>query len=600
MAELVVAMVIIASVIISLIAIQISAALTIADARGRQQATALANEAMEQMRSIPWNVLSKGLDYDYLVESGGDPFVSAGNLTVDGKTEQLVVATETQDQDTSNPWTPLFDSTGSNKQVRTDPSGLMTMYSIRAYVTKPAGSPDTILGLAVIVEWSNSEGSSNHATVWSSAYRGSGCGDLDTQPYLGACQAILNASSTSGSIVSQLTASSEPPTVVELPLLGPPGPGDMYLESMRSAGVAASVASQQVTISKAVIQYGGTTMDDDEPSTQPELNGWEEGFAIYELQASDDDAWAQIPENPPDLVINQSSSDETRQGVTSGDGTLNFWELSDYRRPGTADASSTTSCAVGIPDGEPCAKASIDNWNDLDGGSAYVIMEVDSTIIRLARRLYEAGTNVEHAWAARFVDSPGTSSSVGCTGLSGEGCVSAGADRTMATLSIGTVVTGTTTWDGDAPDGLVIVKGRSGCPAGLTSSVLVQRGASQMTTSSTISRCGAVDYWNGVSYSTVNIDKLTDTSFDTAPVTWSNGNYTVSALGNVSVSPVTDIPDGPSDCVNDSCMVTAEAGVISIVVAYTITHGADSWVVYSWTTVNPPRATAEFKKAPVA
>ena len=338
MVELVVAMLVIAVVIVSLIAVQISAALTIADARSRQEATALGNEALEQMRAIPWNVLSKGLDHDYLTASGGDSYVTSGNLVVDGlPAVPLVVATAAQDQNSALPWAPLFSATGSNKQVRTDPAGLKSPYTIRAYVTKPVGSPSTLVGLAVIVEWTNGRGKTNHTTIWSTAYKGSGCGNLDTQPYLGACQALLDAEATSGSIVSQLTASTASAPVTAVPLLGPAEASTVYFESMRTAGVAANVNSQQITLATGVIQYGGTTTDDNDLATQPGDMGWEQGFNIYEIQASDDVAWSGNPVNPTDLSIVPGVADETSQSFQSADSNLQIWGLSDYRRPATAE-----------------------------------------------------------------------------------------------------------------------------------------------------------------------------------------------------------------------------------------------------------------------
>jgi len=58
--ELVVAMAIISGVLLGLVTLQTKAMVTIAQAKERQQATAIANEVLEQLRALPWNSITKG------------------------------------------------------------------------------------------------------------------------------------------------------------------------------------------------------------------------------------------------------------------------------------------------------------------------------------------------------------------------------------------------------------------------------------------------------------------------------------------------------------------------------------------------------------
>jgi hypothetical protein len=608
MVELIVAMFIIGLVLVVLIGVEISAALTVADARARQEATALGNEAIEEMRAIPWNVLAKGMDVHYLSASGGDPHVSSGHLLVDGKDVTLVVATAAADQNHAKPWPPLFDSTGSNKQVRTDPSGLATQYTIRSYVSQGIAGGATTRGLAVIVEWENSKGRTEHTTIWSEANRGAGCGlaSLDTQPYMGACQAFLASSSTSGSIVTQLTASTlvGEPVFENYPLLGPTSGDWAYLLAMRTAGVAASVDSQQVTIVNAADQYGGTTVDDNDEATQTPIEGWDNGYRLESLAASNDPSLAEIPNNPTDLNIVPLSGDENERDVEQSGAPFRLWALSDYLRSSTADASTTTSCATGIPAGQPCAKATIANKNVLVGGSGYLFMEIEDTIIRLSRRtedISNSGSNTENAWAARFSSAASTSSAVGCQTLTAEGCVSAGAERTMATLAIGTVIGGGG-WSTQAVDGLVLVEKKSSCAVntGFYESVMVQRGASQKATVPTSTRCGQIRYWSGSAYTTVAIGAAAVTPMDTPIMTFTSGEYTLTAQAHVEVDAAATATSGPADCISDACVVQADAGLITISVNYTITWSGGSYALSSVTVVNPPQATASYKAAPSA
>ncbi len=294
MMELIVAMVVIAIALLVLTGIQISAARTIAEARDRQEATALGNEAMEQMRAIPFNVLSKGLASNFLSASGGDPWVDGTDLKVDGETTALKIATSAQDQNLGVPWQPLFDGFGSNLQVRTDAAGTQVPYSIRAYTTQSSTGDAATVGLAVVVSWPDRRGGTSHTTFRSEAYRGGldGCGSLDTQPFLGACQALLASSSSSGSIVTTVSGSTIPsPDSVPTPVLGT---GTFYTLQMRSSNASAGVDSQQVTIASSYVNYGGSTKEDNVERTKAVAQGWAHGYLPIELDASDNPASSNI------------------------------------------------------------------------------------------------------------------------------------------------------------------------------------------------------------------------------------------------------------------------------------------------------------------
>src|SRR5665648_1192881 len=65
--ELIVAMFVIAIILTSLAMVQTRAMVTIAQAKERQQATALANQTLEQLRALPWDTLKKGpVSYTHL------------------------------------------------------------------------------------------------------------------------------------------------------------------------------------------------------------------------------------------------------------------------------------------------------------------------------------------------------------------------------------------------------------------------------------------------------------------------------------------------------------------------------------------------------
>ncbi len=505
-------------------------------------------------------------------------------------------------QDLSSAALPLFAKTsGTNKQVRDDPSLVGVDFTIRAYVVDSSGgSADGILGIVVIVSWPEANGVTRHTTIWSEAYRGSAssCGDPDTQPFLAACQSFLQASSSSGNIavgISALNVDADPANIYPQSLMYPEN-GTEFTANVRTADAAATVRSQQVTYVDAIAEYGGNTWDDDDPATD-EHNF---GYNVHELYATDDltnqSGWLA---SPLPISTTQNGSEESQTTIDHSSSPVELWLRSDYARTATLSPSTTNSCLAGIPAGQACAKATLgNNSSDWNTGSGYLIMNVDGQAIRASRRLSnESGSsgNTDLAWAARFASAPGTTS-VGCTTLAGAGCVSAGATRTNAVLDIGTIVGGS--WNGNAADGMVVIEGRSGCSY-YEDSVMVQRGANQTTAVPTVSRCGRVRYWNGTGYSTLDLSATTDAVVNTAEVTWTHDVYTVTATTQVQVLPavIDNPPPADAECRTDACTVTAQSGAISIVSTYHIAWGSHEHVLIVTTTITAPSASATYKAA---
>src|SRR5690625_2311619 len=85
-------MVIIGGVLLSLVTLQTKAMVSIAQAKERQQATAVANQILEELRALPWLVVSNGSLSDGIPSD--DPYVASGKLSIPGEPvtgEQLVL-----------------------------------------------------------------------------------------------------------------------------------------------------------------------------------------------------------------------------------------------------------------------------------------------------------------------------------------------------------------------------------------------------------------------------------------------------------------------------------------------------------------------------
>ena len=588
--ELVAAMFVIGMILTLIIGIQLQAQVTIKDARLRQQATALANEAMEEMRAVPWRVLTKGMHADFVAASG-ETRVAGGTLTIDGESFPLIMAPAGMSgQDLTQPWRPLFDSTGSNKQVRLDPGLTGTEFTVRSYVTRPEGAAATDgVGLVVIVEWTDARGTARHTVVSSPAYASLGCGGIDLSPFAGACQAILSAAASTGTINSSVTAwSGIAGDTGALPVV--PG-SSAYSFNIQSATVSATSNSVQSVRTNGTVTFGRSTVASDplvEPMTTETL-----GIAPLVLAASTDPQIpGAIPANPTPLTNVIAAANAEQVKSLSGDG-LTLFGRSDYRRPASLTSSSVVSCLAGIPAKAPCAFAALANRNPDSFGeaSAPITLNLNGTTVQYVGKVTASSHNTEQAYAARFLTQAG-STAVGCTALSGPGCTSAGASRDIGTIRFGTVSSGT--WSGGATTLVEITN--------LKDSVLVQRGASQKATPATVTRSGTLRYWDGTSTQTVTFTK--DTTFTAAigPATYvaADPGYWIEVVsGSVSIAAADEpaVNNEDAACLETACSVYANSGIITVqyqVVVHTPSNPAGFAQNVS-TSINPVSATASFK-----
>ncbi|WP_062213715.1 type IV pilus modification PilV family protein [Demequina oxidasica] len=607
--ELIVAMLVMAIVLMAIIFIQGRALTTNADSGSRQQATTYANEAMEQMRSIPWNVLKRGMASNYLAAGSAvigqsDPLVAGNTLTAEGVSVPLVVAAAgSNDQELSQPWAPLFDGTGSNIAIKFDPSGRGDEYVVKSYVTVDQAGNDAARGLAVVVEWTQrTNGEVSSTVLFSTAYAPSGgCGDLNNAPFLASCQALFYSASTSSNVVMSATSSvaddpDNPGTVPnrgnQLPLL--PG-SSFYSFEMSTSGVAARASSQQVSIVDSYVRYGGTLRDDNIVANRPQEKGWTNGYGSFTLRASDDLVTVgAAPPNPTDVTASASNSTET---ISAGAGVgMSMDARSDDRRQGNLDASVLQACNTGVgaatvPASNPCASAVLGASNV---NSGYMSLNFGSESLRLGRVKHESGTSTETAWSGRFAPGVAGNSVTGCQVLSDAGCVSAGADRSIGDINVGAVITGSTSWDdGDAPQGLVTV-------SGYHDNVSAQRGSQQTSAAPTITRNATVSYWNGSGYSTISASVNQSVTRALGAATWTTPLASVTASGSVVVSPSSTTTEGTDPaCKLTACAIDARNGSITVNVKYYVVPVDASIAPFDLsvsTMINGSQAAASYKE----
>lgn len=579
--ELVVAMFVIAVVLLLLAGVQISAMQTIVNATKREQATAYANQAMEIMRSMPWTTLSQGNVPGFHTAGGNsDPYYTGtntgGTVTIDGETYTVRLALTTP-QDLSNPRPPLFDSTGSNHTVQTDPTKPGVEFSVRAYVVDSVNGSAASVGLLVIVSWIDAKtGETDDLALRSSAYDGSaGCGDRDEMPYLVACQDRFTFSSTSGYVGTSLTASTEGSSDFT-PLI----PGSTVQEvSIRSALLNASGDSVQVTSVTGEARRGGTTVKLAPSVPGGSMTTLTEGNASVFSRGSNN--FATDTGIAADHQATVSVGSATTQYV--GSGSLWLGVRSDDSRTGSTRANTTQAClGTQLFAGEPCT------YTEMSGsGGMYASLGINSSTMH---PLWRSSSATSTAGGGRFLASkPGTQ--YGCQTLDASGCTAARASYQENSLRVGHFTSGL--WDQGISTLIEI--------ADYTDNVRTERGSVQMSTAPSFSRTATVRYWNGSSWATVFVNSGSNgTVASTGEVTWApSGGVNVTASGSVSATPVSSQVLGEDpvvNCKDDSCVIYANAGSITVSVRYVITSPWGNWELNQQTVIAGSAATTSFDR----
>jgi len=579
--ELVVAMFVIAVVLLLLAGVQVSAMQSIVNATKREQATAYANQAMEIMRSLPWNTLSKGNVPGFHTADGSvDPYYtgnnSGGTVTIDGETYTVRLAL-TSPQDLASPRPPLFDATGSNHTVLSDPTKPGSEFDVRSYVVDSVNGSAASVGLLVIVSWTNVKtGETDDLALRSSAYDGStGCGNRDEMPYLVACQDRFTFASTSGYVGTSLTASTEG-SADFTPVI----PGSTVQEvSIRSALLTATGDSVQVTSVTGEVRRGGTTVKLAPSVTGGSMTTTSEGntsvfsrgtnnFTASNGVGADDQATVSVGANTEQYV---------------GSGSLWLAVRSDDARTGSTRANTTQAClGTQLFAGEPCT------YTELSGsGGIYASLGANSATMH---PLWRSGSAGSSAGGGRFLGSkPGAQ--YGCQTLDASGCASARASYQETSLRVGHFTNGS--WDQGISTLIEI--------ANYSDAVRTERGSVQMSTAPSLDRDATIRFWDGSNVVTSSISETSSgTVASTGELTWSpGGGVTVTASGSVSATPVATQVLGENpvvNCKDDSCVVYANAGSITVSVRYVITSPWGDWELNQQTVLAGSAATTSFDR----
>lgn len=509
--EVILAMVIIAGVLATMLGIVVSSLTTIAQARQRQTATALATQAMEEMRALPYGTITIALPTatpaataSYAVLDSGTYYLRTAlpNLAID---EELIVN----------------NISGKTEDIVVDE----VTYRVHKYVT--VGLNDAF-NMTVLVAYTSGISEGERVTAQrSTTFSPTGCLSTAQNPFAAPCQAYFTADA--GQAAAGITVIN--PLDATQPILGFADDGGTLLELGLPANGASLLVEQTASAMATAVTSGAQRQ-----SATPGSSG-AQGVTLS-VDSDPTSVQNQIEQATTPL---QTS---TTQSLTGDAGTLRVVPgISDSGTASAAIQAPQTHCVIGAvqlktgPDAthlRPCASSQVNGntskasltYEPKFGGGFESIGPL--TILSVG-----ANTTTSGAVAAHLAESNVNACTAGSGPLNTSGCAFASATRALGEVRVGEVGVGGTGPVG-MDDGIVRI-------TNISESVIVEEGNGNRAPS--FARNGVLKYWNGTTYVTQNIGPTTTGSYPfdvtvtyTAP---SSKTITVHYQGNVKVAPVT-------------------------------------------------------------
>lgn len=533
--EIIVAMVVVVIVMTALLGVLVSSLQTVAQARQRQTATALATRSLEQLRALPYAVVT-GPDSTYTPNAG---YVtgSAPNYTFAPPASMLAGVSET-----------LVVNKYSGMRLAPSPVLDNVSYTVDRYVTKaaPTAAGQQAYNLTALVSWKSSPSAITRTIVErSTTFSPTGCLSTAQHPFSGPCQAYFTAQAGQSAAAFQVTDPADSSAdiqglngrLVELSL--PDLSAGLQIEQTASgnSNVATSgVRTLGTTPGAAGNKPAGASVDSD-PSSAP-------GQLVTTS------------------VTQTNSSVVSLSGIVGGVGTLSA-------APGTNDSGTVWSAiganssycqdptltgSTGLTTGPtsttlgPCSSAK----TTAGAGGAITYTTPDGKVVSLLT--LGAAPNPSSAVAASISNLASNANASACVGTTtAPGCVHAAVSRSVGTLTVGSAT------GGNGPPAMT-----SGLfnISGLAETAKAERGVGAAS-AATFTRAGSVKYWNGSTYTTISLASNLFASVTIAPVTITyTGGTTVTEESTITVQPLTQ--STTTDCTTTAC-VSAVNGAGSLV-----------------------------------
>ena len=231
--EIILAMFLVVTVMAALLGVVVSSLKTIQQAKQRQVSAALATEALEELRALPYKDLTSSMGG---APAGSLPFVVASGSTFVFAPPVDVVKTASEDLVVGRSSTVVVDEAS---------------YRVMTYVTRSSVAAGSY-NLTAIVEWSSAVSNGVRRSVErSTAFSPGGCLSDALHPYSGPCQAAFSGRAGS---------ESSGATIVALDLTDPLNPvrSDPLMSLVLPAS-SSTVQVEQIVYGVATVVTGGAS-----------------------------------------------------------------------------------------------------------------------------------------------------------------------------------------------------------------------------------------------------------------------------------------------------------------------------------------------------
>lgn len=506
MIEVIVAMVIVAVVMTSLIGVLLSTLTTVVQARQRQTATGLATQALEQLRALPYD--------DITLDDGSAPDASLAHITGSGPYdfEPTTVLPGVDERLVVNTYSGRWDDVTVDEVT----------YRISTYVTRPtvpAGTPQTF-NLTALISWTSSAyPAARTAAQRSTTYSPAGCLSTAQSPFAAPCQAHFTGNA--GSILGGVSVTD----AIDSSAVVPGFTSGTSLE-YNLADLSSTVLVEQTASGAASAQTSSAAG----PGTS--------GGASQNVAVDSD------PSSATGQVANVTISGHTSgaQELTGVAGTLSLRPSSGgsggaaaaIEAPGSICTGPSGTLTTGSPDERPCASSSVLSSGTAAGlawipPAAFGFGGVDVPMVRI--------DNTGTPW--RSVAAQLTTPNIGACAL-GSGPTVAGCTHAAASRSLGSVRIGPpTTHAAAVPAGWLDGNGLWSV-TGFSETARAEDGTGAQAPLYT--RSGTLSVWNGSGYTPYDLSAGAALSLPIAPVTLTytgsaGTSYYVTFEGSVDVQP---------------------------------------------------------------
>lgn len=526
--ELVVAMVVTLIVMSSLLGIFVESLSTVSESKQRQTATALATQAIEQVRAMPYDdvTLPNGR-----VTPTDDPNVVGGRFrpaALPGVDEELVV----------NDVSPAPLDAAQTQVIDN------ATYHLRQYVTKnpPGAAGEVSYNLTVIIDWFSNVAKDKTTVERTSIYSPEGCLSTATRPFSGPCQAYFTAQAGQAAAGLTVTDASGSGTITgfdgsQLELGLPALSTNLLLEQTTSATVSLATTEGRSRTGSTLTKVGGApaavAVDTDPSSTA----------------AKSQTATTPTQTSSP-LTLSGTAGELSVQPTSSDSGTA---KAAIAAEPTLCTDADGTALTTGSPTARPCATGDI-----RPAGTAASVVFRPHSNYGFAGHSMAVATLDEAPAASRatvaHLTGTQTSACAAGTGPGSIGCSHAAATRQLGDVVVGALPAATGTPAGYAGAWRV---------TGFQESAVAEAGPGAQAPS--YSRGGALQVWNGSGYDSVTLTSATAGEFVPAPVsaayTSTSGEKTmvVQVQSTVTVQAASSSSEGPADCVTEACVANAGA-----------------------------------------